>query len=353
MDEDAIEAKGLTPLADEMAAIAAITNKASLSAYLGTTLNTEVDGLTANADHVFGVWVNQGFDRLGPLCFPPVAGRPGNARSRRLPRPVAQNGRVARSVPGAHCGDPETGGHCRFRDARRRVFWRLKSGWRRPTPRTPMPLTSSSRTIRGNAPTLASRRRAWTGTPISQSAGLAGQPDFIVWQPSAVTGTSALVAARAIDAVEGLSQVSPDRTLCQRLAQGRGRRRFRLLRHDSVGRAADAGPQQARHRRHKRRAGPGGRPTLHATLFPARSQGESASHGRRPDRRLSRPHRKSHLDVAADKGKGVSQAGRASGSASAIPTHGSTIRRSTSCAATPSAICAARKPSIARAISPS
>jgi len=42
MDEDGIEAKGLTPLADEMAVISGITNKASLSAYLGTTLNSEV-----------------------------------------------------------------------------------------------------------------------------------------------------------------------------------------------------------------------------------------------------------------------------------------------------------------------
>jgi endothelin-converting enzyme/putative endopeptidase len=61
MDEDSIEAKGLTPLADEMAGISAISNKQSLSSYLGTTLNTEVDGLTANADHIFGVWVNQSF----------------------------------------------------------------------------------------------------------------------------------------------------------------------------------------------------------------------------------------------------------------------------------------------------
>jgi predicted metalloendopeptidase len=60
MEEDGIEARGLIPLAD-VARISAITNKASLSAYLGTTLNTEVDGLTANADHVFGVWVNQSF----------------------------------------------------------------------------------------------------------------------------------------------------------------------------------------------------------------------------------------------------------------------------------------------------
>jgi putative endopeptidase len=62
MDEDGIEAKGLAPLADEMARISAITNKPSLSAYLGTTLNTEVDGLTANADHIFGAWVNQSFE---------------------------------------------------------------------------------------------------------------------------------------------------------------------------------------------------------------------------------------------------------------------------------------------------
>jgi putative endopeptidase len=34
MDEDGIEAKGLAPLADEMARISAITNKPSLSAYL-------------------------------------------------------------------------------------------------------------------------------------------------------------------------------------------------------------------------------------------------------------------------------------------------------------------------------
>src|SRR5579859_2239460 len=62
MDEDGIEAKGLTPLGDELARISAIADKSSLSAYLGTTLTGEVDGLTANADHIFGLWVNQGFD---------------------------------------------------------------------------------------------------------------------------------------------------------------------------------------------------------------------------------------------------------------------------------------------------
>jgi predicted metalloendopeptidase len=62
MDVDTIEAKGLSPLADEMAIIAAIKDNTSLSSYLGTTLNSEVDGLTANADHIFGIWINQGFE---------------------------------------------------------------------------------------------------------------------------------------------------------------------------------------------------------------------------------------------------------------------------------------------------
>ena len=62
MDLGAIEARGLSPLADEMARIAAIHDNTSLSTYLGTTLNSEVEGLTANGDHIFGIWINQGFE---------------------------------------------------------------------------------------------------------------------------------------------------------------------------------------------------------------------------------------------------------------------------------------------------
>ena len=34
-------------------------------------MNTEVDGLTGNADHVFGLWVNQGFED-SQRCLPHV-----------------------------------------------------------------------------------------------------------------------------------------------------------------------------------------------------------------------------------------------------------------------------------------
>jgi putative endopeptidase len=40
VDEGAIDAKGLAPLTGEMSVISAIRDKASLSAYLGSTLNT-------------------------------------------------------------------------------------------------------------------------------------------------------------------------------------------------------------------------------------------------------------------------------------------------------------------------
>ena len=97
MAEEAIETRGLKPLADEMAAISAITNKTSLSAYLGATLDSEVDGLTEQRRPYFRCVGQPEFRRLAALRFPPVAGRSRHARSRQLPRSLAQNGRVTRA----------------------------------------------------------------------------------------------------------------------------------------------------------------------------------------------------------------------------------------------------------------
>ncbi len=80
VDEASIAARGMAPLADEMSLISAITDKVSLSSYLGTTLNTEVDGLTGNADHVFGVWVNQSFTDSEHYVFHFWQGGLGTAR---------------------------------------------------------------------------------------------------------------------------------------------------------------------------------------------------------------------------------------------------------------------------------
>lgn len=65
MDEAAIEAKGLAPLQPHLKAIAAISNKKELAAALGETLRADVDALNNtnfHTPHLFGLWVAPGFN---------------------------------------------------------------------------------------------------------------------------------------------------------------------------------------------------------------------------------------------------------------------------------------------------
>jgi putative endopeptidase len=192
-DQDGIQAKGLTPLTGEMALIAKITNKESLSAYLGTTLNTEVDGLTANADHIFGLWVNQGFEDSQhnlPHLLQGGLGMP-DRESYFDPSPkmaalrVQYQAHIAAILRLASVDDPEmratrvltleTGiAHAHAPDADAADVFKQNNPWKRAD-------------FGGKAPGMD-----WDA--YFRAAGLAGQSDFIVWQPTAVIGTSALVA---------------------------------------------------------------------------------------------------------------------------------------------------------------
>src|SRR5205823_3628495 len=65
LDEAGIEKKGLAPLKDDFAHIAAIVDRQSLSAYLGSTLRADVDALNSTnfyTDNIFGVWISQAFE---------------------------------------------------------------------------------------------------------------------------------------------------------------------------------------------------------------------------------------------------------------------------------------------------
>jgi putative endopeptidase len=65
MDEAAIEAKGLAPLQPHLKAIAAIQSKKELAAALGGTLRADVDALNNtnfHTAHLFGLWVAPGFN---------------------------------------------------------------------------------------------------------------------------------------------------------------------------------------------------------------------------------------------------------------------------------------------------
>jgi putative endopeptidase len=198
VDEAGIEARGMAPLADEMALISAIHDKTSLSSYLGTTLGGEVDGLTANTDHVFGLWINQGFEDAdhnvvhlwqGGMGMPDVdnyldpspkmaelrSQYQGHIASVLKLAGIADSNRKATSILAleskiAHAFAPDSDAADTFKQ---------NNPWKRTD--------------------FGAKAPGMDWDTYFRSAGLEQQSDFIVWQPSAVIGISALVASESLD----------------------------------------------------------------------------------------------------------------------------------------------------------
>jgi putative endopeptidase len=198
MDEDGIEARKLTPLTDELARISAIKNKTSLSAYLGSTLNGEVDGVVGNSDHIFGLWINQGFEDAdhnvvhlweGGLGMPDhndyIDPSPKKAELRDQYR-----AHVAAVLKLAGSADSEA-----------KVAGVLALETR--IAQTFAPDEEAADVSKQNNPwkraEFGAKAPGMDWGAYFQWAGLGEQPDVIVWQPSAVTGVSALVASESIE----------------------------------------------------------------------------------------------------------------------------------------------------------
>jgi putative endopeptidase len=198
MDENGIEAKKLTPLADEMALISAIVNKTSLSAYLGTTLSGEVTGLTANADHIFGLWVNQDFeaaDHNFVHLFQGGLGLPSrddylDPSPKMVELRTQYHAHIATvlKLAGIAASETRAAGILSLEvrianafapDADAADVFKQNNPWKRAD-------------FDVKAPGMD-----WVA--YFRSAGLVEQSNFIVWQPSAVTGISALVNSEALD----------------------------------------------------------------------------------------------------------------------------------------------------------
>jgi putative endopeptidase len=198
MDENGIETKKLTPLADEMAMISAITSKTSLSAYLGSTLNGEVDGLIANTDHIFGLWVNQGFEDADHNVVHLLQGGLGmpsrddyiDTSPKMVELRSQYQAHVAMVLKLADVADSET------KAAR---ILSLETGM------------AQAFAADADAADVFKQNNPWKHDDFEikapgmdwsayfRSAGLGEQSDFIVWQPSAVIGISALVVSEPID----------------------------------------------------------------------------------------------------------------------------------------------------------
>jgi putative endopeptidase len=198
LDEAAIEAKGLSPLAPELAAISGITNKTSLSAYLGSTLNTEVDGLTENADHIFGVWVNQSFTDSQHYVFHLFQGGLGMPDrdayldpSPKMAELRAQyKSHIAAILKLASITDADT-------KAARILSFEIRMA------QSHAPDSDALDVFKQNNPwkhaDFNAKAPGLDWDAYFKLAGVANQPEFIVWQPSALTGTSAMVATEDLD----------------------------------------------------------------------------------------------------------------------------------------------------------
>jgi putative endopeptidase len=202
MDEDGIEAKGLTPLQPTLDAIAAISDRKALSRYLGSTLRADVDAFNSTdiyTDNLLGLWVAADLDeptRYSPFLLQGGLDMPDRVYylddSERMEKVRgAFRAHVARVLELAGVKDAATRA-ARVFDLERRI---AEAHW--------------SRTDTGD---LAKGNNHWTRTDFPKlapgmdwdawfaAAGLEGQPTFVVWQPSAVTGMSALVAEVPLDA---------------------------------------------------------------------------------------------------------------------------------------------------------
>jgi putative endopeptidase len=198
MDEKDIETKGFAPLADELAAISAITNRARLSAYLGVTLNSEADGLTANGDHIFGVWVNQSFEDAEHCVFHLLQGGLGmpdrddylDASAKMAGLRAQYQAHIAALLRLAGIADSESKAagilaleiriaQTHAPDADAADVFKQNNPWKRAD-------------FEVKAPGMD-----WNA--YFTAAGVAGQKEFIVWQPSAVTGTSVLVGSESLE----------------------------------------------------------------------------------------------------------------------------------------------------------
>ena len=201
MDEAGIEARGLRPLQPTLDRIAAITDRKGLARYLGGTLLADVDALNATdmyTDNIFGLWVAQ--DLNDPARYLPFLMQGGLDMPDRAyyldpsPRMETIRGKFKDHV-GTVLGLAKVEG---ARDRAGRIYDLERK-------------VAEAHWSREDSGDVKKANNQWTRDQFDASApgmdwseyfraaGLGAARDFGVWQPSAVTGISALVASEPIE----------------------------------------------------------------------------------------------------------------------------------------------------------
>ncbi len=201
MDEARIESLGLKPLEPELARIDAVHDRRELAQALGETLRADVDVLNStnlHTENLFGLWVAQDLDDPGrylPFLLQGGLVMPDRDYYLDPSAPMAASrekyqAHIARVLELAHFKDAAARA-ARIFELERRV---AQAHWTR---------AESEQVLKGD--NHWTRRDFDTRAPgldwqaFLAAADLARQDSFVVWQPSAVTGLSALTASEPLD----------------------------------------------------------------------------------------------------------------------------------------------------------
>jgi predicted metalloendopeptidase len=201
LDTVAIERAGLAPLKPALDSIAAIADRKALSRYLGTTIRADVDIFNATSlytPNLLGLWVAQDLD--DPSHYSPFLVQGGLEmpdRSYYLDSSSAiaavrqqYQPHVAALLKLARLTDPEAKAAAIVRLETRMAQVHLSREANEDVEKGNNHWTRAD--LAAKAPGLD-----WDG--FLAAAGLGAAPRFVVWQPSAVTGLSALVASEPLD----------------------------------------------------------------------------------------------------------------------------------------------------------
>lgn len=200
MDETAIEKAGAAPLRPILDRISAIASREDLARTLGSTLRADVDAINAttlHTDNLFGLWVAKDMDdpeRYAPFLLQGGLGMPDRAyyldSSPRMEAiRKAYRSHVAATLKLAGVADPDARAG-RIVDLEHRI---AEAHWSREDSGDVKKCDNhwSRADFPAKAPGLD-----WDA--YFAGAGLGDVPEFVVWQPGAFTGISALVASQPL-----------------------------------------------------------------------------------------------------------------------------------------------------------
>ncbi|HEY4211242.1 MAG TPA: M13 family metallopeptidase [Steroidobacteraceae bacterium] len=202
MDEAGIEARGFAPLQPALERIASIADRHELARVLGGTLRADVDALNNTNFHtanLFGLWAAADLDN--PTRYAPILLQGGlvmpdrdfylNSAARMATIRDKYRAHIIAMLHLANVADAE-GKAQRIFDLEHHI---AMVHWDRADSK--LVKKGDNHWQRADFDRLAPGLD-WKA--FLTAAGLDGQPDFIVWQPSAFTGTAALVGSEPLQA---------------------------------------------------------------------------------------------------------------------------------------------------------